>query len=105
MSLIDPALAAELTTAGADDPVAALIVVQEELRPAFTGDRGIPAVGAESELAALIAQAVAGAEPAGWTVELYPKLAALYVCAPAAALARLVSDPGVASATVPDQGP
>jgi hypothetical protein len=101
--LIDPVLVAELATAGADDPVAALIMLKGELRRALAaeGRPSAPLVAA-SELAA----ARRGTAPApGWTVELYPELGALYVRAPAAVLVRLLADSGVASATLPDEGP
>lgn len=100
-------LVAELATAGADDPVAALIMLKGELRRALAaeGRPSAPLVAA-SELAGILAAARRGTAPApGWTVELYPELGALYVRAPAAVLVRLLADSGVASATLPDEGP
>ena len=97
---------AELATAGAADPIAALIMVKGELRRALAGEPSGTATAAESELAGLIAKARIGGAPApGWKVELYPELGALYVRAPAGVLAKLLADPAVASATLPDEGP
>jgi len=106
--LIDPVLVAELATAGADDPVAALIMLKGELRQALAaeGQPSAPLAAGASELAGLLAAARRGQAPApGWTVELFPELGALYVRAPAQVLVRLLADPGVASATLPDEGP
>ena len=101
-------LVAELAAAGPDDPVAALILVQEAWRGALTAGQTARAEreAPESDLTTVIGRVLRGAAaPAGWVIELYPELGALYVRAPASALARLLADRGVASATVPDQGP
>jgi len=117
--LVDPMLALELETARADKPVAALIQVRGGVRRALDGaakdraadpadpvDPADPAAGQASELGQLASRIAGGAPPPpGWVVELFPELGALYLSAPAEHVARLLADPDVASATVPDQGP
>jgi hypothetical protein len=104
-ALIDPLLARAITSAAAEERIAALIQVRGAVREALAG-HGAPSVSMPTELGRVArAQANGDAAPEGWTVALFPELGALYVAAPAAALARLLADPDVASATLPDQGP
>ena len=90
------------------ESVAALIQVRGEVRRALGGgEANARAIGAAPSALAQLARGIASGAPppAGWVVELFPELSALYVAAPAEEVARLLADPDVAAATVPDQGP
>lgn len=102
-SLIDPLLQAKLEAAKPGDPVAALLLVRGDVLSALRGQQTSAAAGEESAL--LRAVRGAGGLPPGSEVRAFPALGALFVSAPAEALTRLLADPDLVSATVPDQGP
>ncbi len=102
-SLIDPLLQAKLGAAKPEEPVAALLLLRGDALAALRGEETTALAGDETAL--LRAVRGAGGLPPGSEVRAFPALGALFVTAPAAVLTRLLADPDLVSATVPDQGP
>lgn len=83
--------------------MAALLLLRGDALAALRGEETAALAGEESGL--LRAVRGAGGLPVGSEVRAFPALGALFVSAPAEALTRLLADPDLVSATVPDQGP
>ena len=101
--MIDPLLQTKLAAARPEDPVAALLLLRGDALAALRGEETAALAGEETAL--LRAVRGAGGLPPGSEVRAFPALGALFVNAPAEAVSRLLADPDLVSATVPDQGP
>jgi hypothetical protein len=95
---IDPALAARLDAARPGDTVEALVLVRGEARARLaTG----PA-GAAASLPEVVRRALGPTPPEAVRARVLPRLGALAVAGPAEFLRRLLADPDVVSATLPE---
>ncbi len=105
---IDPALAARLKKAAPGERVEALLLLDRtaaaslEAGPAREAGSPQEATLDEPALPQVVQRALGPLAPHAVEVRVFPTLGALFVAGPADLVRRLVNDPDVASATLPD---
>lgn len=104
---IDPALEARLASAGPDDRIEALLLLRpgaaSRLRPAPSSSTSVSESTSVPEFPEVMRKALGSLPPELMKVRVFASLGALFVAGPATLIRRLLADPDVASATLPDR--
>jgi hypothetical protein len=99
---IDPALASRLADAASGERIEALLLLSPAAATRLRIEHEGVAAGPSGRLPAIVEKALGAHDPAAIEARPFAALGALFVAGPAEVLRRLLTDPDIASATLPD---